>query len=66
MTDLSALQSRLVALRAEKTKGEEMLAHLDRERQTLREQILRIDGAIRVLEELVDNARDGEDGTDDG
>lgn len=44
--------ARLAALRDERARGQEMLANLEREARILRDQLLRIDGAIRVLEEL--------------
>lgn len=67
MTDRTDdLRRRLAELQAEKAKGEEMLAHLDRERQAMREQILRIDGAIHVLAELVGDApADGDGAAED-
>jgi len=64
MTDRTDdLRRRLAELQAEKAKGEEMLAHLDRERHTMREQILRIDGAIQVLAELLGDRPGGDDDT---
>lgn len=44
--------NRLVELRQELEKGRQRLASLDRERQELRDVMLRISGAIQVLEEL--------------
>jgi len=44
--------NRLEELRKELIKGRERLASLDRERQELRDTMLRISGAIQVLEEL--------------
>ncbi|MGH1492109.1 MAG: hypothetical protein ACRBK7_22420 [Acidimicrobiales bacterium] len=46
------IQSRLEELRAEKDKGEQMLMNLETEANELRSQLLRISGAIQVLEEL--------------
>jgi hypothetical protein len=43
---------RLEELKNELVKGRERLASLDRERQELRDTMLRISGAIQVLEEL--------------
>jgi hypothetical protein len=43
---------RLEELKNELIKGREKLAVLDRERQELRDTMLRISGAIQVLEEL--------------
>lgn len=51
------IQSRLEELRAEKEKGEQMLMKLEAESNDLRSQLLRISGAIQVLEEL--SASDG-------
>lgn len=44
--------NRLEELKNELIKGRERLACLDRERQELRDTMLRISGAIQVLEEL--------------
>jgi prefoldin subunit 5 len=46
------LQQRLEELRAELAKGEQQFAMLERERAATRDTILRIQGAIQVLEEL--------------
>lgn len=46
------IRGRLVELQAERTLGEERLALLDRQRDELRAVLLRIDGAVQVLEEL--------------
>ena len=46
------MQNRLVELRQELEKGRQRLASLDSERQELRDVMLRISGAIQVLEEL--------------
>jgi hypothetical protein len=45
------LEQRLEALKAELTIGEKILADLDEKRTNLRETLLRISGAIQVLEE---------------
>jgi prefoldin subunit 5 len=45
-------QQRLNELRTELAKGEQQLERLDRERSGVRDTILRIQGAIQVLEEL--------------
>jgi septal ring factor EnvC (AmiA/AmiB activator) len=42
---------RLQQLRSEYAAGETQLAELDRRRDGVRDQLLRIEGAIRVLEE---------------
>jgi hypothetical protein len=44
--------NRLEELRIELGKGRQRLESLDRERQDLRDTMLRISGAIQVLEEL--------------
>ncbi len=43
---------RIEALKKEMAKGRERLELLDRERQEIRDTMLRISGAIQVLEEL--------------
>jgi chromosome segregation ATPase len=45
------LERRLAELRAEFEKGQEALAGLDAQRDNLRQTLLRISGAIQVLEE---------------
>jgi septal ring factor EnvC (AmiA/AmiB activator) len=50
------MNERLVQLRAELEKGEHRLRQLDRERQEVRDTMLRISGAIRVLEELLEQS----------
>jgi ABC-type Fe3+-hydroxamate transport system substrate-binding protein len=47
-----AIETRLAQLRAERERGEEMLADLQARAAALRETLLRISGAIQVLEEL--------------
>ncbi len=46
------IAKRLEELRAEFEAGEKMLADLEGKRERLRESLLRIAGAIQVLEEL--------------
>lgn len=46
------IDSRLAELRAEFETGQRMLAELDEKREKLRESLLRIAGAIQVLEEM--------------
>jgi len=46
------IENRLRELRSELEKGAQQLAALDRRRSELRETMLRIEGAIQVLEEL--------------
>lgn len=47
------MQERLAELRAEFEKGQQQLHLLDQQRAELRDTLLRISGAIQVLEELV-------------
>ena len=47
------MEDRLQELKRELQKGQEALARLERQRQELRDTMLRISGAIRVLEELM-------------
>ena len=49
------MNERLAQLRAELEKGEHKLRQIDRERQEVRDTMLRISGAIRVLEELLEH-----------
>lgn len=48
------MNERLQELRAELEKGRQRMDELDRERQQVRDTMLRISGAIRVLEELLE------------
>jgi predicted nuclease with TOPRIM domain len=48
---------RLQELRAELEKGRQRMQSLDRERQEVRDTMLRISGAIRVLEEMLEQDR---------
>ncbi|MGD9753045.1 MAG: hypothetical protein AB7W59_18795 [Acidimicrobiia bacterium] len=59
------LHGRLDELRAERAKGEQMLAQLEAERAELLTQLARISGAIQVLEELVAEGVDPETPHDD-
>lgn len=47
------MKERLEGLRAELQKGQQEMARLDLRRQELRDTILRISGAIQVIEELL-------------
>ncbi len=47
-----SLKSRLAALREELDKGQKQIALLDQKRAETRDMLLRISGAIQVLEEL--------------
>jgi len=51
---------RLEELRQELAKGQKRLEMLDRERQEIRDTLLRISGAIQVLEELLRQKRERE------
>jgi hypothetical protein len=51
--DRSVLVMRLATLKSEYTSGQHLLADLDARASTLREQLLRINGAAQVLEELL-------------
>jgi len=60
--DAYQVEARLVELRAEHAEGERALADLNARRDRLVSSMLRISGAIQVLEELVADgaaARDG-------
>ena len=49
-----AVEGRLEQLKAELDKGHKLAAELDQQRATLQQQLLRIAGAARVLEELLE------------
>jgi hypothetical protein len=56
------VEDRLQQLRNEFEKGQQEMARLERRRQELRDTMLRISGAIRVLEELTaQNSQPAED-----
>lgn len=50
------LQKRLQSLKSEFESGQKMLADLEAKQANLRETLLRISGAIQVLEEELNNA----------
>ena len=52
MTDKAQLDQRLQQLREEYNKGQQMLAELQAQEADLQQKLLRISGAIQVLEEL--------------
>lgn len=47
------IEERLNDLRAEFAAGQEILAELERRRENVRQRLLRMSGAIQVLEELL-------------
>jgi hypothetical protein len=49
----SQIEARLENLKQEQNEGQKMLAELDSKREGLRQTLLRISGAIQVLEELL-------------
>jgi DNA transposition AAA+ family ATPase len=49
------LENRLSDLKKEFEEGQRMLSELDSRRDTLRQTMLRISGAIQVLEEILNN-----------
>ena len=50
------LEQRVSELKAEQQKGQQMLAELEGKQAELRQTLLRISGAIQVLEELLAGA----------
>ena len=50
------LEQRLNELKSEFEAGQQMLAELEAKQANLRETLLRISGAIQVLEEMLDGA----------
>jgi ABC-type Fe3+-hydroxamate transport system substrate-binding protein len=54
-------ERRIAELRDEQNKGQQLLAELDGRAAELRQTLLRISGAIQVLEELI--AHDGATGS---
>jgi hypothetical protein len=57
------LEARLARLREEFTTGEAMLREAERRQAQLGETLLRISGAIQVLEELLGAPQHAEDGS---
>ena len=53
MTHNQQLEKRLDQLRQEYGEGQKMLAELDQKRANLRDTLLRISGAVQVLEETL-------------
>lgn len=58
------LEERLKELKAEFEKGQKALAQLEAQRKNIQESMLRISGAIRVLEEEIDRSRREAEGGD--
>ncbi len=52
---IDQLKNRLLDLEKEFEEGQKMLSELDSRRENLRETMLRISGAIQVLEELLNS-----------
>jgi ABC-type Fe3+-hydroxamate transport system substrate-binding protein len=52
------LQRRVGELKAEQEKGQQVLAEMEAQQAELRQTLLRISGAIQVLEELLADAAD--------
>ena len=57
---MTAMQDRLAQLRQELERGQQQMATLDQRKQELRDTVLRIHGAIQVLEELQEQAAAGD------
>jgi prefoldin subunit 5 len=57
------IEARLAELRGERDRGEQVLAELQQRQAVLRDTLLRINGAIQVLEEL-QKADPPEDGSE--
>jgi hypothetical protein len=57
------LNERLDALRGEYTAGQQMLAELEARQAEVGQTLLRISGAIQVLEELLGTPDSNDDGT---
>ncbi len=56
------LQQRLLDLKREYESGQQMLADLERRQNELQQTLLRISGAIQVLEELLAQGEQAETG----
>ena len=56
MTMQEKLQQRLQSLKSEHEAGQKMLAELEAKQANLRDMLLRISGAIQVLEEVLSEA----------
>ena len=58
------LEERLKELKAEFEKGQKAQAQLEAQRKNIQESMLRISGAIRVLEEEIDRSKREAEGGD--
>jgi hypothetical protein len=58
------LEQRLATLQSEHDAGQKMLADLDTRRAALTQTLLRIEGAMQVLRELLANTADQEGGAE--
>jgi chromosome segregation ATPase len=54
------LEQRLNALKAEFESGQKVLAEIEEKRENVRQTLLRISGAIQVLEEELEKAKSAE------
>lgn len=61
-----SMEKRLQDLRKEFKLGEAQLEELDRQRARLRDTLLRISGAIQVLEELLSQEQHTQPGSEEG
>ena len=59
------LQQRLEELKQEFAAGQKMLADLDAQQADLKQTLLRISGAIQVLEEMLENEGDSESASEE-
>jgi uncharacterized coiled-coil protein SlyX len=57
--DRTLIETRLAALQEEFTSGQRLLAEHESKVTAVREQLLRINGAMRVLQELLDQDAGG-------
>ncbi|NJM61460.1 MAG: hypothetical protein HC849_16705 [Oscillatoriales cyanobacterium RU_3_3] len=57
------LEQRLQSLKSEFEAGQKMLADLEAQQASLRDTLLRISGAIQVLEEVLSKASETDDNT---
>lgn len=60
------IEQRLAVLQAEYENGQTLLANLNQQRTNLQQTVLRISGAMQVLQELLNTARAGENEGNDG